>query len=42
MPAEKPPMTRATNSTSSDGAYAASREAGMDRIIPSTSRSLRP
>ena len=42
IPAESPPSTRARKSTSSEGAHAASRHAGMDRAMPSTSISLRP
>ena len=42
MPADTPPITRATNSTSSLGANAASRHAGTDSAMPSSSISLRP
>jgi hypothetical protein len=42
MPAESPPSTRAAKSTPSEGAYAASRQAGTDSTMPSSSISLRP
>ena len=42
MPAESPPSSRAATSTSSLGAYAASRHAGTDRVTPRMSISLRP
>ena len=42
IPAASPPRTRAPNRNSTDGAQAASRSAGTVRIIPRTSRSLRP
>ena len=42
MPADSPPITRAMNSTMSVGANAASRHAGTDSAIPSSSISLRP
>ena len=42
MPAASPPQTRAANRTSSDGAYAASSEAGIASAVPRTSMSLRP
>src|SRR4051794_41178704 len=42
IPADKPPSTRAPNSTSSLGANAASRHAGTDSPMPSSNSSLRP
>ena len=42
IPAERPPSKRAAKSTSSDGAYAASRQAGTDSTMPRTNSSLRP
>ena len=42
IPADSPPITRAMNSTTSLGANAASRHAGTDSAIPSSSISLRP
>ncbi len=42
MPAARPPRTRATNSTSTDGAKPASSEAGIVSAIPSTTMRLRP
>ena len=42
MPAARPPNTRAAKSTPSDGANAASSDAGMASAVPSTSMSLRP
>ena len=42
MPAERPPRSRATTSTSIEGAHAASRQAGTDRTTPRMSMSLRP
>ncbi len=42
IPAANPPPTRATNSTSSDGAYAASSDIGIASAVPRTSSSLRP
>ena len=42
IPAESPPSTRAPKRTSSDGAQAASRHAGIDSAMPRTSISLRP
>ena len=42
MPAASPPPTRATKSTSSDGAYAASSDIGIASAVPRTSISLRP
>ena len=42
IPAASPPITRATNRTSIDGARAASRQAGIESAIPPTSISLRP
>src|SRR3954470_21272961 len=42
IPADRPPMTRATNSTPSVGANAASRHAGTDSARPRSSISLRP
>ena len=42
MPAESPPRTRAAASTSSVGAYAASRHAGIDSSTPPISIILRP
>ena len=42
MPAERPPRTRARNSTPSVGANAARRQAGTDRLTPRINISLRP
>ena len=42
MPAETPPRMRAMMSTWSFGAYAASRQAGIDIATPSISSRLRP
>ncbi len=42
MPAETPPKMRAMISTVSFGAYAASRQAGIESVMPRTSISLRP
>ncbi len=42
MPAETPPRIRATTSTSTEGANAASRHAGTDRLTPRISIILRP
>ena len=42
MPAERPPTTRASASTSSVGAQAARTQAGIDSPIPRISISLRP
>ena len=42
MPAARPPPTRATNSTSSDGANAASSDIGTASTVPSRSMSFRP
>ena len=42
MPAESPPSTRAAKSTSSLGAQAARRHAGIDSAMPRISISLRP
>ena len=42
MPAESPPTNRATTSTSSDGAHAARRQAGIDRLMPNSTIILRP
>ena len=42
MPAESPPSTRAPKRTSSEGAQAASRQAGIERAMPRMSISLRP
>ena len=42
MPAAIPPPTRATNSTSSEGAYAASTENGIASAVPRISSSFRP
>jgi hypothetical protein len=42
IPAARPPITRAANSTSIDGAHAARQSAGTVRIIPRISRSFRP
>ena len=42
MPAESPPNTRARNRTSTLGAYAASRHAGMESEMPRMSIILRP
>jgi hypothetical protein len=42
IPAESPPTSRATMSTPSEGANAASRQAGIDSSTPRTSSILRP
>jgi hypothetical protein len=42
MPAESPPSRRAASSTPIDGASAASRLAGIESPMPSSSISLRP
>ena len=42
MPAANPPNRRAANSTSIDGAKAASRHAGIAKPVPSNSIRLRP
>ncbi len=42
IPADRPPTTRAANSTPMLGASAASSDAGIDSPIPSSSISLRP
>src|SRR5436305_7445318 len=42
MPAAKPPASRATTSTESVQARAASSDAGMARVVPQTSILLRP
>ncbi len=42
MPADNPPPSRATNSTESLGAYAASSANGIASAVPRTSISLRP
>jgi hypothetical protein len=42
MPAARPPASRAPNRTSIDGASPASRLAGIDSPIPSSSIRLRP
>ena len=42
IPAATPPNTRAANSTSIDGAKAASRHAGIANPVPSNSIRLRP
>ena len=42
IPAASPPPTRATNSTSSEGAYAANSDIGIARAVPRTSIILRP
>ncbi len=42
MPAASPPSTRAANSTSTDGASAASSPAGIDSPMPSSTISFRP
>ena len=42
IPAASPPPTRATNSTSSDGANAASSDIGIASAVPRTSIILRP
>ena len=42
MPADNPPKTRATTSTPSVGANAASRHAGTDSVDPRISMILRP
>ncbi len=42
MPAERPPTTRANANTPSVGAHAATMHAGIDRLTPRMSISLRP
>ena len=42
IPAASPPPTRATNSTSSDGAKAASSDMGIASAVPRTSIIFRP
>jgi hypothetical protein len=42
MPAARPPSTLATNSTTSVGAQAARRLAGIASMVPTTSIILRP
>src|SRR6516162_5445460 len=42
IPADSPPTSRAAIRTPTDGAKAASRQAGTDNTMPPASRSLRP
>jgi hypothetical protein len=42
IPAASPPSTRAPKSTSTEGAKAASSEAGIASDVPTTSSSFRP
>ena len=42
MPAEIPPTSRAMKRTESEGAYAARRQAGTERVTPRTSIIFRP